>query len=338
MSVAVNGSTLVGGAGPVRQSSQPSPSGTTDLAARAAAILQRSDAECSRLPPRASTRLVGDESAAGSTAGDDVVGAAGHREWAWSASCARSGHSPVPWHWGVRNPRRRRLRVRLEVDRAVRSVTLWDWLEVLALPVAIATAPLLLHHRRGLTRRHRVAIATGLTVFAALALAGYVVPLQWTGFPGNTLWTGCSWSCCRSLWRSRPRCGVAPGGRADGTPSLPRRASVCSAFWSSPGTSCRSRGRVHRQHHVGLGKAAHHARRGPVGFGAAARRTCSERLQRDQDAEWERSEAAAVPVGLHIVSSSAETGSQTLAVDHAGIASLRSSVSRCLECVGGVVR
>jgi hypothetical protein len=68
------------------------------------------------------------------------------------------------------------------------SVTLWDWLEVLALPVAIATAPLLVRHHRGLTRRHRLMLAVGLTVFAGLAFAGYLVPLQWTGFPGNTLW------------------------------------------------------------------------------------------------------------------------------------------------------
>lgn len=68
------------------------------------------------------------------------------------------------------------------------SVTLWDWLEVLALPVAIATAPLLLRHRRRLTRGHHVGIAVALAVFGGLALAGYLVPLSWTGFPGNTLW------------------------------------------------------------------------------------------------------------------------------------------------------
>jgi hypothetical protein len=68
------------------------------------------------------------------------------------------------------------------------SVTLWDWLEVLALPVAIATAPLLLRHRRRLTRRHHATIAVALSLFAALVLAGYLVPWQWTGFRGNTLW------------------------------------------------------------------------------------------------------------------------------------------------------
>jgi uncharacterized membrane protein len=68
------------------------------------------------------------------------------------------------------------------------SVTLWDWLEVLALPVAIGTAPLLLRHRRGLSRTHRTALAVGAIVFVAFVLAGYLVPWTWTGFRGNTLW------------------------------------------------------------------------------------------------------------------------------------------------------
>lgn len=68
------------------------------------------------------------------------------------------------------------------------SVTLWDWLEALALPVAIASTPLLLRHRSRLGRRHRAAMAAGLTAFAALVLAGYLVPMSWTGFTGNTLW------------------------------------------------------------------------------------------------------------------------------------------------------
>ena len=68
------------------------------------------------------------------------------------------------------------------------SVTLWDWLEVLALPVAIATAPLLLRHRHGLSRRHHATISGVLIAFGALVLAGYLVPWRWTGFRGNTLW------------------------------------------------------------------------------------------------------------------------------------------------------
>jgi hypothetical protein len=68
------------------------------------------------------------------------------------------------------------------------SVTLWDWLEVIALPVTVAVAPLLLRHRRQLSRQHRIALATALVTFGALVSTGYLVPLSWTGFTGNTLW------------------------------------------------------------------------------------------------------------------------------------------------------
>lgn len=69
-----------------------------------------------------------------------------------------------------------------------RSVTLWDWLQMLALPVALGLAPVLLRHRRRLTRRHHSILATVLALFAVLVLLGYLVPWGWTGFTGNTLW------------------------------------------------------------------------------------------------------------------------------------------------------
>ena len=68
------------------------------------------------------------------------------------------------------------------------SVTLWDWLEVIALPVSVALAPLLIRHRQFLTNRHRAAIGVGLIGFVALVSLGYLIPLPWTGFTGNTLW------------------------------------------------------------------------------------------------------------------------------------------------------
>jgi hypothetical protein len=69
-----------------------------------------------------------------------------------------------------------------------RSVTLWDWLQMLALPVALGLAPVLLQHRRRLTRGHRTVAAMLLVLFAVLVSLGYLVPLPWTGFTGNTLW------------------------------------------------------------------------------------------------------------------------------------------------------
>lgn len=68
------------------------------------------------------------------------------------------------------------------------SVTLWDWLEALALPVALASTPLLLKHRHRLSRTHHLVLAAVLTAFAGFVVAGYLVPISWTGFTGNTLW------------------------------------------------------------------------------------------------------------------------------------------------------
>jgi len=68
------------------------------------------------------------------------------------------------------------------------SVTLWDWLQVLALPLALAAAPILMRHHRNLPSRHRRAILAAVTAFAILVVAGYLVPMGWTGFTGNTLW------------------------------------------------------------------------------------------------------------------------------------------------------
>src|SRR3954447_3598816 len=68
------------------------------------------------------------------------------------------------------------------------EVSLWDWLEALALPVAVGLLPLVLRHRQRLTPTHRALLLAGLVAFACVVVAGYLVPLEWTGFPGNTLW------------------------------------------------------------------------------------------------------------------------------------------------------
>ena len=91
------------------------------------------------------------------------------------------------------------------------QVTLWDWLEGLALPVTVGLLPLMLRHRERLGRSHKVAILAGLLGFAALVLAGYLVPLAWTGFTGNTLWDWLSLAllpvvlATSTLWRAPRR-------------------------------------------------------------------------------------------------------------------------------------
>jgi hypothetical protein len=66
--------------------------------------------------------------------------------------------------------------------------TLWDWLDLLLLPIVIAGLPLWLAHGDFMDRRVRVALICVVVGFVALVVLGYAVPWKWTGFPGNKLW------------------------------------------------------------------------------------------------------------------------------------------------------
>jgi hypothetical protein len=70
--------------------------------------------------------------------------------------------------------------------------TLWDWLNLVALPVAVALIPVLVELRSESDprhpRRHAAMLAVGAAVFLALVLAGYLAHWRWTGFTGNTVW------------------------------------------------------------------------------------------------------------------------------------------------------
>jgi hypothetical protein len=68
------------------------------------------------------------------------------------------------------------------------DVALWDWLEAIALPLTVGLLPLVLLHRHRLRRGHAVTAAVLVLCFAGIVLAGYLVPWDWTGFTGNTLW------------------------------------------------------------------------------------------------------------------------------------------------------
>jgi hypothetical protein len=91
------------------------------------------------------------------------------------------------------------------------QVTLWDWLEGLALPVTVGLLPLMLRHREHLGLTHKAGTLAALLAFAALVLAGYLMPMPWTGFTGNTLWDWFSLAllpvviATSTLWRSPPR-------------------------------------------------------------------------------------------------------------------------------------
>jgi hypothetical protein len=66
--------------------------------------------------------------------------------------------------------------------------TLWDWLELLLLPVVVAALPIWLSKSHLMRAGRRRAFGAGFASFSALVLVGYLAPLTWTGFVGNTLW------------------------------------------------------------------------------------------------------------------------------------------------------
>jgi hypothetical protein len=65
---------------------------------------------------------------------------------------------------------------------------LWDWLELLLLPIAFATLPLWLQYAEYMSRARRLSYAAVILGFAAFVVIGYLAPLGWTGNRGNTLW------------------------------------------------------------------------------------------------------------------------------------------------------
>jgi hypothetical protein len=65
---------------------------------------------------------------------------------------------------------------------------LWQWLELLLLPLAIALTPIYTELRAAWKRRHTMLTLTGMALFAIVALGGYLIPWTWTGFRGNTAW------------------------------------------------------------------------------------------------------------------------------------------------------
>jgi hypothetical protein len=66
--------------------------------------------------------------------------------------------------------------------------TLWDWLNLGALPLAVALIPVLVELRSEWGRRHATLLAVAGAAFVGLVLAGYLAHWRWTGFTGNTVW------------------------------------------------------------------------------------------------------------------------------------------------------
>jgi hypothetical protein len=66
--------------------------------------------------------------------------------------------------------------------------TLWDWLNLVALPLAVALMPVYRDLRRHWAPRHSWSAAVALGLLAGAVLMGYLGGWRWTGFEGNTLW------------------------------------------------------------------------------------------------------------------------------------------------------
>ena len=65
---------------------------------------------------------------------------------------------------------------------------LWDWLALLLLPVTIAAIPLWIQYRAYISRVRRAVYWAVIAAWTVFVIAGYVIPIGWTGFRGVTLW------------------------------------------------------------------------------------------------------------------------------------------------------
>ena len=65
---------------------------------------------------------------------------------------------------------------------------LWNWLQVLLLPVVLGTIPLWMMYRKYITRGRRVVTGAAVTACIGLVILGYLLPaFSWTGFRGQKL-------------------------------------------------------------------------------------------------------------------------------------------------------
>ena len=65
---------------------------------------------------------------------------------------------------------------------------LWDWLTLLLLPVVLATIPLWIQDRDYFSRARRVTYGVVIVAWTGFVIAGYLIPLNWTGFRDQKLW------------------------------------------------------------------------------------------------------------------------------------------------------
>ena len=69
-----------------------------------------------------------------------------------------------------------------------RNGQVWDWMNLLLFPTAVTLLPAWVRFSEHVPAERRRMLGSAVVVFIAFVAAGYVVPLGWTGFRGQTLW------------------------------------------------------------------------------------------------------------------------------------------------------
>jgi hypothetical protein len=64
----------------------------------------------------------------------------------------------------------------------------WDWLNLLLLPVVLGTIPLWIQDREFIGKGRQAIYGIVIAAWAGFMIAGYLVPISWTGFRGQKLW------------------------------------------------------------------------------------------------------------------------------------------------------
>ena len=64
----------------------------------------------------------------------------------------------------------------------------WDWLGLLLLPVVLGSIPLWIQDRQYIGTGRRIVYGAFIVAFTGFAIAGYLVPISWTGFSDQKLW------------------------------------------------------------------------------------------------------------------------------------------------------
>src|SRR6476620_8280718 len=66
--------------------------------------------------------------------------------------------------------------------------TLWHWMQILMVPIAFAALPGVLRDHQALRSSRKIMMVSVVVLFVGFVIVSYVVPWDWTGYTGNTLW------------------------------------------------------------------------------------------------------------------------------------------------------